>query len=124
MTGARIPIIIHIDGLAPVEGELFRFAAPLTVDEIVKRMPIEGFVAKWETAVYMVTEISRGVEKSAVKLSPGDLFYWSPGRAIGISTAEHVPRSQTIKIGSVGEGYREVINARTGARMKLASKVS
>lgn len=124
MTSARIPVTLQIEGLSQVDGELHKFAAPLTVGEIIKRLPIEGYVARWEWAVYMVTEISRGVEKSAAKLSPGDLFYWSPERVLGVALVLHTPRSQTIKIGSVGEGYREVSKARVGARMRLAWKVS
>ncbi|MDW8062585.1 MAG: cyclophilin-like family protein [Candidatus Caldarchaeum sp.] len=124
MKAARIPIVVHVEGLSSVEGELHRFAAPLTVDEIIKRLPLEGYVARWETAVYMITEMSRGVEKSSSKLSAGDLFYWSPGKAVGVALVEHVPRSQTIKVGSVGEGFREFMKARPGARMRIVSKIS
>ncbi|MEM0440723.1 MAG: cyclophilin-like family protein [Candidatus Caldarchaeum sp.] len=122
MTGARIPIIVQIDELNPVEGELYVFAAPLTVNEVIKRLPVEGFIARWPNAVYIITEISRGVEKTTSKLLPGDIFYWSPEKAIGIALSEHMARSQTIRIGSVGEGFREVSRAKIGARMRIVSK--
>ncbi|MEM1946042.1 MAG: cyclophilin-like family protein [Candidatus Caldarchaeum sp.] len=124
MTTPRIPIIVQVEGLTPVEGELYRFAAPLTVAEMVKRMPLEGFVARWDNAIYMVTEIQRGVEKSTPKLSAGDIFYWPPERVIGVALKEHVPRAQTLKIGSVYGGYNVLEKARTGSRMRFVLKSS
>ncbi|MEM0349917.1 MAG: cyclophilin-like family protein [Candidatus Caldarchaeum sp.] len=122
MSGARIPIVVQVEGLEKVEGELHRFAAPLTVDEVVKRLPLEGFIARWQNAVYIITEIRRGVEKSVNKLEKGDIFYWSPERAIGISLSQYAAPSQTIKIGSVGEGAQEIAKARVGAMMRIFSK--
>lgn len=124
MTGARIPITVRVEGLPDVDGELHRFAAPLTVAEFVKRMPLEGFVARWPAAVYILTDVQRGVEKTTPKLKAGDIFYWPPERVFGIALAEHVPRSQTLKIGSVGEGYAVVERARVGSRMRVFLKVS
>ncbi|MDJ0271727.1 MAG: cyclophilin-like fold protein [Candidatus Caldarchaeum sp.] len=122
MSGARIPIVVHVEGLEQVEGELHRFAAPLTVEEVVKRLPIEGFVARWQNAVYIITEIRRGVEKSVTKLEKGDIFYWSPEQALGIALSQHAAPSQTIKIGSVGKGADEISKARVGAMMRIFSK--
>ncbi|MEM4280869.1 MAG: cyclophilin-like family protein [Candidatus Caldarchaeum sp.] len=124
MTAARIPIIVQVEGLEPVEGELHRFSAPLTVAEIVKRMPLEGFVARWDKAVYIVTDMQRGAEKSTPKLSAGDIFYWPPEGVVGVSLREHVPRAQTLKIGSVGAGYVVLEKARVGSRMRFVLKTS
>ncbi|MEM2095177.1 MAG: cyclophilin-like family protein [Candidatus Caldarchaeum sp.] len=124
MTGARLPIIIRVEGLTDVEGELHRFAAPLTVEEIVKRLPLEGFVARWPAAVYIITEVHRGVEKSSSMLAAGDIFYWSPEGVFGVALAEHVPRSQTLKIGSVGKRYSVLEKARVGSRMKVSLRTS
>ncbi|MEM0384751.1 MAG: cyclophilin-like family protein [Candidatus Caldarchaeum sp.] len=122
MIGARVPIIIRVEGLPDVEGELHRFAAPLTVEEVVKRLPVEGFVVRWPTAVYIVTEVRRGVEKTSSRLAAGDIFYWPPEGVLGVALEEHVPRSQTLKIGSVGSGYAVLEKARVGSRMRVSLK--
>jgi len=122
MTEARIRVVVEVEGLEPVEGELHRFTAPLTVAEIMKRLPIEGYVAKWDNAIYIVTEMSRGAEKTVSKLKAGDIFYWPPGKVVGIAVRDYQPRPQTVKVGSVGDGYRVVEKAVVGAKLRIALK--
>ncbi len=122
MTAARIPITVKVENLPDLEGELLRFAAPLTVAEMVKHMPIEGFLARWENAIYIITNIQRGVEKSTPKLSAGDIFYWSPEKVVGIALNEHVARAQTLKVGRMISDYSLLEKARVGSRMRFVLK--
>ncbi|MDJ0270433.1 MAG: hypothetical protein NXY59_07810 [Aigarchaeota archaeon] len=119
MSTSRIPVIVLIEGLGELEAEFIRFFAPMTVDELVRKMPIEGFLASWDNAVYIVTEISRGAEKTVQKLKKGDIFYWPPGRVLGIAVVEHTPRVQTVKVGRLTSGFELPQQARQGARMRF-----
>ena len=124
MTDARIPIRIQVENLRELDGELHRFAAPLTVEAIIRKMPLEGFLARWDTAIYIITDIARGVEKHTPKLAAGEIFYWSPERVVGISLKNHVSRPQTVKIGIVVGNYGVLSGARTGARMRFVLRTS
>ncbi len=122
MSSSRIPVIVSIEGLGELEAEFVRFFAPMTVDELVRKMPIEGFLASWDNAVYIVTEISRGAEKPTQKLKKGDIFYWPPGRVLGIAVEEHTPRVQTVKVGRLISGFELLQQARQGSRMRFLQR--
>jgi len=108
-----------VEDLGELEAELIRFFAPMTVDELVRRMPIEGFVARWENVVYITTDIVRGAEKTSAKLAAGDIFYWPPGRALGVAVSGHAARVQTVKVGRVVGDLSLLNQARQGARMRF-----
>jgi hypothetical protein len=124
VTDARIPIRIQVENLPELEGELHRFTAPLTVEAIIRKMPLEGFIARWDTAVYIITDIARGVEKYTPRLAAGEIFYWSPERVVGIAVKNHISRPQTVKVGAVIGDYGVLSSARTGARMRFVLKTS
>ena len=50
------------------EGELVRFYAPKTTDALLKRLPIEGRIARWKEEVYFETDIAMGLEKPRSKV--------------------------------------------------------
>lgn len=116
---ARIPVVLDVEGLCTLMGELQRFAAPNTVAYIMKKMPLEGFVAKWESAIYILTDISLGAEKTTSNLAVGDMFYWPPVRAFGIAFREHAARAQTVKVGKIASGAEVLGGANQGARLRL-----
>ena len=39
---SRTPIRIVVEGVGEAAGELIRFSAPLTVEALLKRLPLEG----------------------------------------------------------------------------------
>jgi len=116
---ARIAVTVSVEGVGELQAELLRFLAPMTVDEVVRKLPIEGFLAKWENAVYIVTDITRGMERMTQNLARGDIFYWPPGRALGISTAVHRARFQTVKVGRLLADPAELEKSRTGVRLRF-----
>ncbi|RLG05290.1 MAG: hypothetical protein DRN68_08865, partial [Thaumarchaeota archaeon] len=60
---SRIPIRVAFEGAGEYEGELVRFYAPITVQQLLKLLPIEGAVAKWDYAVYFQIDLRRGAER-------------------------------------------------------------
>ncbi len=119
MSTARIPIIVEVEKLCNLNGELHRFAAPNAVRYILKKMPLEGFIARWDSAVYILTDISIGAEKATPILSAGDIFYWPPGKALGIAFREHRSRAQTVRVGKVASGFEVLERASQGSRLRL-----
>jgi hypothetical protein len=119
LTTARIPIVVDVENLCTLNGELHRFAAPNTVAYILKKMPLEGFIARWDAAIYIVTDITIGAEKTTPSLTAGDIFFWPPGRVLGIAFREHRSRAQTVRVGRVSSGFEFLEKATQGSRLRF-----
>ncbi len=119
MSWTKKQVKIVVENLPEVRAELVRFYAPMTVDDIVRRLPIEGFLATWENVVYITTEIERGAEKTTTRLKRGDLFFWPPGRILGVALEEHQARTQTVKVGKAVDDVAVLRNAQNGSRMRI-----
>jgi len=116
---SRVSVKVVAENMPELRAELIRFYAPMTVDEITRRLPLEGLIAFWENAIYITTEIERGAEKTTQKLNKGDIFYWPPGKILGIALEQHVPRTQTVKVGKAVDDVSVLKNARTGSKMRM-----
>ncbi|MEM1583175.1 MAG: cyclophilin-like fold protein [Nitrososphaerota archaeon] len=118
----RIPINIDIEEVGILEGEFIRFYAPLTIRELLKMMPIEGFAAKWGYAVYIQVNLKRGAEKPAEKINPGDILYWPPGPYLLLSFKEATPPSQSVRIGKIDKNYGLLEQVKPGSRIRFILK--
>ncbi|MCD6342069.1 MAG: hypothetical protein J7L83_04400 [Thaumarchaeota archaeon] len=116
---SRIPIKVEIENVGEFNGELIRFYAPLTVQEIAKMLPIEGAAASWDYAVYFEIELSRGVEKEIKKVKPGDILYWPPRSYVLLAFAEAASAAQMMKIGRFEGNYEKLRDVKPGSRIKI-----
>ncbi len=70
-------------GNVECEVELFRNLAPVTVDAVLKALPIRSYARRWGDEIYFETDVNVSVEensKDVVEL--GDVAFWIPGKAI------------------------------------------
>lgn len=118
----RIPVNISIEDVGILEGELLRFYAPLTVRDLLKIMPLEGFAARWDYAVYIQINLKRGAEKIIDKINSGDILYWPPGPYILIAFREATPPSQIVRVGRVEKNFEELEKVRPGSRIRITFK--
>lgn len=115
----RIPLRIDVEDIGILEGELVRFYAPLTVKDLLKMIPLEGFLAKWDYAVYFQIDLRRGAEKISSKISRGDMLFWPPGPYILIAFRDASPPSQMVRIGQVKHGYEELVRVKPGSKIRI-----
>ncbi len=120
MALSRIPIKIEIEGVGEFKGELIRFHAPSTIQEILKNLPIEGAAALWDYAIYFQTDIERGVEKQVTRIKAGDILYWPPRKYILLAFADATPPAQMMKIGEFSGEFEKLREMRPGARVKIS----
>ncbi|HID04554.1 MAG TPA: hypothetical protein EYH45_00700 [Candidatus Caldiarchaeum subterraneum] len=120
MSSVKKQVKIAVENLQEVKAELVRFYAPITVDEIIRKLPLEGFLASWENAIYITVDVERGAEKPVTKLRKGDIFYWPPGRVVGVALEEHSARTQTVKVGRCIDDVEPLKGARNGSRMRIS----
>lgn len=119
MSISRFPIRIILEGVGEAEGELMRFHAPLTVDAILKKLPIEGRVALWEEEVYFETPIKMGLEKPVSEAEPGTIAYWPMGSAICIFYGKTKPYSPVNVIGRIVRGLELFKQAKSGMKIRV-----
>jgi len=119
---SRVPVEVIVENIGKFEGELIRFYAPLTVQEIVRMLPIEGAAALWDYAVYFEIGISRGLEKEVKKVKPGDMLFWPPRSYVLLAFAEAMPAAQMMKIGEFKGDYSKLKEVRPGSKIVIRKR--
>ena len=119
---SRVPVEVIVENIGKFEGELIRFYAPLTVQEIVRMLPIEGAAALWDYAVYFEIGISRGLEKEVKKVKPGDMLFWPPRSYVLLAFAETMPAAQMMKIGEFKGDYSKLKEVRLGSKIIIRKR--
>ncbi len=116
-----VGIDIEIEGTGTAKGELKRYLAPITFDEIVQKLPIDG-VATLKGKILQISinvNIMRGSEKKVSKINKGDILFWPADNSIIIPLEEGFAWPQSVKIGSVQEGLPILNSVTQGARVKI-----
>jgi hypothetical protein len=116
---SRIPVRFVLEDGRQAEGELVRFYAPKTTDALLKRLPIEGRIARWKKEVYFETGITVGLEKPKSKIESGTIAFWPMGSAVCIFYGLTQPYSPVNVVGSVRSGIEIFKDAAAGAKIRM-----
>ena len=116
---SRIPVLLVLEDGRQAEGELVRFYAPKTTDALLRRMPIEGRIARWKEEVYFETDIAIGLEKPRSKVETGTIAFWPMGSAVCVFYGQTQPYSPVNVIGLVKSGIDIFRDVAAGTRIRL-----
>jgi hypothetical protein len=116
---SRIPVRFVLEDGRQAEAELVRFYAPKTTDALLRRLPIEGRVARWKEEVYFEAGITLGPEKPKSKMETGTVAFWPMGSAICIFYGQTQPYSPVNMIGVVKSGLEIFKDVAAGAKIRL-----
>lgn len=119
---SKIRIKFDIEELGSVDGELIRFSAPRTVENILKAMPINGFVSKLNASIYFSTLVKLGKEKAKSDIKKGEITYWPLGSAICVFYGPSKPYSPMNLIGHITNNLEIFENIKVGKRIKMVMK--
>ncbi len=112
-------IRIRVAGLGDAEGELVRFYAPLTVEKLLSRLPLEGRVHPTRGGWAFMVGIKRGEEKSVREVEAGTIAYWPMGDAVCIFHSATSTISPVNRIGRVTENLELVRRITSGAKVNI-----
>jgi len=116
---SRIPGLLVLEDGRHAEGELVRFQAPKTTDALLRRMPIEGRIARWKEEVYFETDIAIGLEKPRSKVETGTIAFWPMGSAVCVFYGQTQPYSPVNIIGVVKSGIDIFRDVAAGTKIRL-----
>ena len=116
---SRIPVRFVLEDGRKAEAELVRFYAPKTADAILRRLPIEGRIARWKEEVYFESGITMGLEKPKSKIDTGTIAFWPMGSAVCIFYGQTQPYSPVNIIGVVKSGLEIFADVAAGAKIRL-----
>jgi hypothetical protein len=100
-------------------GELMRIYAPLTVETILKRLPIDGRAHRIDGGISIIIGIGRGEEKPVRRVEEGTMAYWPMGDSLCIYLRSTVTPNPVNRIGRIIEGLELIRGIPSGARVKL-----
>jgi hypothetical protein len=116
---SRIPVRFVLEDGKQAQGELVRFYAPKTTDALLKRLPIEGRIARWKEEIYFETGITEGLEKPKSKVETGTIAFWPMGSAVCIFYGQTQPYSPVNIVGAIKSGIEIFKDAAAGAKIRL-----
>jgi len=116
---SKTPIRIRISGLGDAKGELVKFYAPLTVEKLLNRLPLEGRAHPTSGGYSFIVGLKRGEEKSVREVEAGTIAYWPMGDAICIFHSDTSTYSPVNRVGRVTENLELMRRVASGARVRI-----
>ena len=116
---SRIKVKFLIEGLGEAEGELVRFLAPRTVDNIVRRLPVEGRAALYKEEIYFEISIKMGEEKAKPTVETGTIAFWPMGSALCVFYGKSQPYSPVSILGKITQNLEIFKQVKSGTRIKV-----
>ena len=114
---SKIPIKITLVDRGKAKGYLNRLTAPLTVQEILKILPLNTRTSPAMGVVSIIVGIKRGAEKPVDNVEAGTIGYWPRGDAITIFPKDMKPYGPVNRIGVVEEGLELFNGLRSRSRI-------
>lgn len=116
---SRIKVKFLIEGLGEAEGELVRFLAPRSIDNIVRRLPIEGRAAIYKEEVYFEIPLKMGEEKAKPTVETGTIAFWPMGSALCVFYGKSQPYSPVSILGKITSNLELFKRVKSGSTIKV-----
>ena len=102
MSVSRIPILLSINNVIDIEGELVRHLSPLTIKKILSCLPISQLVINFQNKYIQVSiELNIGIEKPKNIFKKGDIAFSPISNSICIFLNDYYHNNQLNHIGFV-----------------------
>ena len=116
---ARIKIRIKIAGVGHALGELNRLTAPLTVGDILKKLPINSRTIPSQGCVSIIIGLKRGVEKPVNQVEPGTIAYWPQAGSLCIYPSATRTFGPVNRVGIISSNLEIFRNLKSGSRILI-----
>ena len=112
---SKICIQFTIQGKGFVKAEVFRHLSPKTLNEVLRKIPFQGRITKFEDSfVYFNSGVIVGVEKSRSEFSKGDIAFLAANSSVCFFLKDcNIGRPMNL-LGRVVEGFEFIEKASNG----------
>lgn len=114
---SRIPIKITVIDKGEATGYINRLTAPLTVEAVAKKLPINTRTTPAMGHVSILVGIQRGTEKPVSTVKAGTIAYWPRSDAVTIYPKDTKPYSPVNVLGEIEENLELFNRLRSGSRI-------
>ena len=116
---SRISVRFIIEGIGEAEGVITKVSAPLTVEAILKIMPLEGRAHPSSGGVCFGVGLRRGEEKSKRSVEAGTVAYWPMSDSICIFHSKTMSYSPVNVIGRITKNLELFKTLQGGAQVRV-----
>jgi hypothetical protein len=119
----KYSIIMVVNEVEVVEGELVRTYAPITISKLVRMLPIRSRIYKLPDRAYFQVDLRMDVEKPREQVARGDISFWPQASAMALFLRDSKLTQPVSLIGKVTKGLEVVERAPMGSSIvvKLAT---
>ncbi len=118
---SEIPITFEFEGGITLDGVLDRVMAPLIIEELKSRMPIEGRAAFLRGEMKITLSINKGNLKPTKSVKRGDIAYMPLGDSLCIYLQDMSTFSQVTVIGRIRSADEDLDSLTVVRRGSLAT---
>ncbi len=116
---SRIAVKLVLEGVGEAEGVITKVSAPLTVEAILKILPIDGRVHPSAGGVCLLVGLKRGEEKSRRRVEAGTIAYWPMSDSICIFYQDTTSYSPVNVIGKITKNLELFKNLSSGTKIRI-----
>ena len=97
-------LVVEIPGKRLAKIKFIRVLAPITIQQILKKLPAPTRIIKFGKKLLMNLPLRVKIEKPSKKVEGGDVAYWPMSQALCIYLEETETPSPVVIVGKVVEG--------------------
>jgi len=116
---SKIECLAEFSGGGLVKWSMYRHLAPLTVNAILRVLPLDSRVSLQPPVVSIFTPLRVGVEKPKKKLSAGEVAYLPSAALICIFLKDSTSERPLNPLGNIESGLESLENIRPGNVVRL-----
>ena len=116
---SRIPVKFILEGVGEAEGVITKISAPLTVEAILKALPLEGRAFPCSGGISFGVGLRRGEEKSRRRVESGTVAYWPMSDSVCIFHSDATSYSPVNMIGKVTKNLELLKGLGSGTKVRI-----
>jgi hypothetical protein len=116
---SRIPVKIVLEGAGEAEAVITKISAPLTVEAVLKILPLDGRVYLSAGSACFLVGLKRGEEKSRRRVEAGTIAYWPMSDSVCVFYEDTSSYSPVNVIGKITKNLELFRGLSSGTKIRV-----